>query len=87
MYQDFYSDEITKKVVKLKKKDNTQYIQVRKKMDFILANPSHVYKFLTHDMKGLNRVHVGHFVLVFMVDHQNKMISFEDYDHHDIVYE
>ena len=44
------------------------------------------HKFLAHDMKGLNRVHIGHFVLVFKVDHQNKIVSFEDYGHHDLIY-
>ena len=87
MYQDFYSEEITKKLSKLKKKDIAQYLKVRKKMDSILENPSINYKFLHHDMKGLNRVHIGHFVLVFAVNHQNKSVSFEDYDHHDTIYQ
>lgn len=86
MYQDLYSEEITKKLAKLKKKDSAAYSQVRKKMYFILANPSHTYKFLTHDMKGLNRVHLGHFILVFIINHQQKTVSFEDYDHQDIIY-
>ncbi|MBI4176157.1 MAG: hypothetical protein HY518_03055 [Candidatus Aenigmarchaeota archaeon] len=86
MYRDFYSEEIAKKLAKLKKKDPAEYSQVQKKMDSILENPGHGYKFLAHDMKGLNRVHVGHFVLVFSVNHQNKTVSFEDYDHHDAIY-
>jgi mRNA-degrading endonuclease RelE of RelBE toxin-antitoxin system len=87
MYQDLYSEEITKKLVKLKKKDPAEYSQVRKKMDSILENPNHSYKFLAHDMKGLNRVHLGHFVLVFKVNHKDKTVSFEDYDPHDSIYE
>jgi mRNA-degrading endonuclease RelE of RelBE toxin-antitoxin system len=86
MYQDLYSEEITKKLAKLKKKDPVEYSQVRKKMDSILADPHHSYKFLHHDMKGLNRVQLGHFVLVFSIDHVKKTISFEDYDHHDFIY-
>lgn len=86
MYQDVYSEEITKKLAKLKKKDPVQYSQIRKKMNSILADPQQSYKFLGFDMKGVNRVHLGHFVLVFGVDHQNKIVSFEDYDHHDVVY-
>ena len=86
MYKDLYSEEITKKLAKLKKKDSATYSQVRKKMDSILANPSHSYKFLTQEMKGLNRVHLGHFVLVFLINHQQKTVSFEDYGHHDIIY-
>ena len=86
MYRGLYSEEIVKKLSKLKKKDPVEYSQVRNKMDSILAGPNHTYKFLTHSMKGISRVHLGHFVLVFIIDHQNKIISFEDYDHHDIIY-
>ena len=86
MYNDLYSEEITKKLAKIKKKNLAEYSQIRKKMDSIMLNPDHNYKFLTHNMKGLNRVHLGHFVLVFRIDHQNKTISFEDYDHHDLIY-
>ena len=86
MYLDFYSVELTKKLAKIKKKDPVEYSQIRKKMDSILADPAHSYKFLAHDMKGLNRVHLGHFVLVFKIDHGNKTVSFEDYDHHDTIY-
>lgn len=86
MYRDLYSEEFAKKLAKLRKKDPAEYSQVRKKMDAILADPAHSYKFLTRNMKGINRVHIGHFVLVFRIDHQNKTISFEDYDHHDVIY-
>ena len=86
MYKDIYSEEIVKKLSKLKKKDPVEYSQVRKKMDSILADPTHDYKFLHHDMKSLNRVHLGHFVLVFAIDHPNKTVSFEDYNHHDTIY-
>ena len=87
MWQDLYSEEIAGKLAKLKKKDPSHYFRVRRKMDSILEDPSHSYKFLTHDMKGANRVHLGHFVLVFIVDHKNMVISFEDYDHHDVIYQ
>jgi len=87
MYKDGYSEEITRKLAKLKKKDLTHYSKVRKKMDSILENPNHSYKFLHHDMKGVLRVHIGHFVLIFVIDHHNKTVSFEDYDHHDNIYQ
>lgn len=86
MYTDFYSVEIIKKLARLKKKDSTRYYIVRKKIDAILINSTHNYKFLHYDMKGVNRVHIGHSVLVFVTDHKNKTISFEDYDHHDKIY-
>ena len=87
MYKDSYSEELVKKLAKLKKKDPVEYLQLRKKMDSILADPQSSYKFLRHDMKGLNRVHLGHFVLVFKIDHQQQIVFFEDYDHHDEIYE
>jgi mRNA-degrading endonuclease RelE of RelBE toxin-antitoxin system len=86
VYVDSYSEEIARKLSKLKKKDPIHYSKVRKKMDSIMAEPTHSYKFLTNDMKGINRVHLGHFVLVFVIDHKNKIVSFEDYDHHDKIY-
>jgi mRNA-degrading endonuclease RelE of RelBE toxin-antitoxin system len=86
LYTDEYSDEIGCKLSKLKKRDLKQYLIVRKKMDWITANPFHRFKFLSEDMKGLNRLHFGHFVLVFSIDHEKKTVSFEDYDHHDRIY-
>ena len=86
MYTDKYSEGITKKLTKLKRKNPEHYQNVRDKMDWILINPEHNYKFLRHDMKGMQRVHMGHFVLIFTIDHKNKIISFEDYDHHDKIY-
>ena len=70
MYTDSYSEEITRKLTKLRKKDQIHYSKVLKKMDSILAAPHHRYKFLSRDMKGTHRVHIGHFVLVFIIDHQ-----------------
>ena len=86
MYADLYSEEITKKLVKIRKKDPAHYSKVCKKIDSILEKPNHGYKFLHHDMKGISRVHIGHFVLIFVIDHKNKTVSFEDYDHHDNIY-
>ena len=87
MYKEFYSEEITRKLAKLKKKDLTHYTIVRKKINQILESPEHSYKDLHYNMKGLQRVHIGHFVLVFRIDEQEKIIYFEDYDHHDKIYE
>ena len=86
MYRDSYSEELSKKLSKLKKRDLKHYEIVRKKMNQILDSPQHEYKNLRYDMKGINRVHIGHFVLVFIVDHNKQTVSFEDYDHHDKIY-
>lgn len=86
MYKGTYSDEIFRKLSKLKKKDPSHYEIVVKKIKQILENPEHTFKTLRYQMQGANRVHIGHFVLVFIVDHKGKTISFEDYDHHDSIY-
>lgn len=86
MYIDAYSEDITRKLSKLKKKNPKHYEIVRKKMEWVLANPEHRYKDLHYDMRGIKRVHIGHFVLIFTVDHKKKIVSFEDYDHHDNIY-
>ena len=86
MYSDKYSEELTRKLAKLKRKDHKRYEIVRNKMDWILGNPEHRYKDLHYNMKGIKEVHLGHFVLTFIIDHVNKVISFEDYDHHDKIF-
>ena len=86
MYQDRYSNQITKVLKKLKKKDPKHFEIILKKINQILNNPKHTYKDLHHDMKGIKRVHISHFVLIFKINHQEKIISFEDYDHHDNIY-
>ena len=86
MYEDVYSEELVRKLARLRKKDPEHYSKVRKKINSVLANPRHRYKFLHHDMKGINRVHIGHFVLVFVINHAEKTVSFDDYDHHDNIY-
>lgn len=86
MYADNYSEEITGKLAKLKKKDSKNYKNVRKKMDWILEHPEHKYKNLHYSMKGMKRIHLGSFVLTFKVDYSNEIISFEDFDHHDKIY-
>ena len=86
MYSDRYSENIVKKLVKVKRKDARQYQIIRKRTDWILANPEHRYKDLHFSMKGIKRVHIGHFVLTFIINHAKRTISFEDYDHHDNIY-
>ena len=86
MYADSFSEEITRKLVKIRKKNPAHFHTVMKKVDWILLNPTHRYKDLHYSMKGVKRVHIGHFVLVFTIDHKERKVSFEDYDHHDKIY-
>ena len=86
MYAEHYSREIKRKISKLAKKNPVWYSILWKQIDKILQNPSHNYKILKQDMQGKKRIHIGHFVLIFEIDHVNKTISFEDFDHHDNIY-
>ena len=76
---------IVKKLKKLKKKDRVQFEAVRKKIKQILKNP-HVYKPLKNILKGRYRVHIGHFVLLFVIHEKERVVEFIEYEHHDKVY-
>ena len=86
MYADTYSLEIVRKLKKLRQKDVIHFQKLRAKIDAIRDNPNASYKFLHYNFKGFQRVHIGHFVLIFQIDHNKREISFEDYDHHDKIY-
>jgi YafQ family addiction module toxin component len=85
-YEDRYSEDLTRKLAKLNKKDPASYDRIDKKIKEILKNPQHEYKNLRHDMSDFKRVQVGHFVLTFRVDHKNEIVWFDDFDHHDNIY-
>lgn len=80
--------ELYKKLVKLSKKDKNAYETVMKKIDEVVNsyNVEH-YKNLKYNMKDSKRVHLGHFVLIFSYDKSKEFISFEDYNHHDYIYQ
>jgi YafQ family addiction module toxin component len=85
-YTDIYSEEFTKRLKKLKVKNHTLFEAIFKKIDEILQNPER-YKPLGYDFKGFHRVHVlKSFVLIFKIDEKNKVVKFEDFDHHDKIY-
>ena len=80
--------ELDKKLVKLSKKDKNSYEAVMKKIQEVVNSLDiEHYKNLRYDMKDSKRVHLGHFVLVFSYDKLNDFVSFEDYDHHDKIYQ
>ncbi len=86
-----YSELLTKELKKLKKRDPRRFDILMKKRDDIkeklLLNQDH-FKNLSHELSDFRRVHIDkHFVLIFKVDKQNKVIRFEDYDHHDKIYD
>jgi mRNA-degrading endonuclease RelE of RelBE toxin-antitoxin system len=85
-YAERYSEVLAQKLAKLNKKDPASFERVERKIKEVLEHPEHEYKNLRHDMSDFKRVHIGHFVLTFRVDHKNKIVWFDDYDHHDNIY-
>ena len=72
---------------KLKKKDPVSFKAITNKIgEVVNSNPDH-YKPLKHGMKNWKRVHVmKSFVLIFTYNKAEDLLSFLDYDHHDVVY-
>lgn len=88
MYSYEIKPSLQKILTKLSKKDKSLYEQVLKKIEEIInAYDIEHYKNLRYAMKDSKRVHVGQFVLVFSFDKNTNIISFDDFDHHDNVYE
>jgi len=73
------------KIKKLQKKDSFMFKRLRKKIEEIIQNPEH-YKPLRYGMRGIRRVHLGPFVLIFTINEEEKVVEFLDFDHHDKIY-
>jgi len=88
MYNWERSDKLIKILKKLFKKDKNRYEATLNKIkEVVNSEDVNHYKNLSHDMNQFKRVHIdSHFVLVFKVDDRNKMIRFEDLQHHDTIY-
>jgi len=86
MYDYEIKPNLQKILKKLSRKDKNLYEQILKKINEIINSDPEHYKNLRYDMKDCKRVQIGHFVLVFAVDKNNKLISFEDFVHHDNIY-
>ncbi|MCK5283247.1 MAG: addiction module toxin RelE [Nanoarchaeota archaeon] len=79
--------ELEKKLIKISKKDKLIYERILKKIgEVVNSGDVEHYKNLRHDMKESKRVHIGHFVLVFSYDVSREFVSFEDFDHHEVIY-
>jgi len=86
MYDIKTTSHIDRIFVKLSKKNPKQMIIIDKKVEEIIQN-SNRYKNLRAPLNEWKRVHIDkHFVLTFSVDEENKIVTLEDYDHHDNIY-
>jgi len=89
MYEWGRSKKLKKILKKLFKKDKVRYEATLNKINEVVnsEDPNH-YKNLSYDMKEFKRVHIdSHFVLIFKVDKNKKFIKFEDFQHHDHIYQ
>ena len=74
--------QLDKKLSKLVKRNRKQYEIIMKKVHEIVINPEH-YKNLRAPLQHLKEVHIdNHFVLIFSVDENSKIVTIEDFDHH-----
>ena len=89
MYNFERSAKLIKILKKLFKKDKVRYEATMNKIQEVISseNPQR-YKNLSYDLSGFKGVHIdSHFVLIFKVMEKEKLIRFEDLQHHDIAYE
>lgn len=82
-YEAYFTDEFKKQLKKLKKKDKLLLDRIKSKIKEILENPYH-YKPLRNDLKGLRRVHVKSFILIFGLE--KELVVFYYVKHHDDAY-
>ena len=86
MYSLLIRPVLDKKLAKLYQKNKKQFEIIMKKAEEILQNPEH-YKNLRAPLQHWKRVHIdGHFVLTFSVDRERKVVTLEDFAHHDEIY-
>jgi len=70
---------------KLRAKSPARYEQLKKKIRFLVENPESG-KLLHHPLKGQWRVHIGHFILFYVIDSKENTIIFLKLVHHDEAY-
>ena len=71
---------------KMKKKNPKQLEIIAKKLEQILDDP-YRFKPLRSDMKNYREVHIDkHFVLVYRINESRKVVSLEEYDHHENIF-
>jgi len=86
MFKLEFSKELSRKMIKIQKKNKPMFEAVVKKIREIKKNPER-YKPLKYGLKEYRRVHImKSFVLVFKINYRQNKIIFEDFDHHNKIY-
>lgn len=83
MYSAVFSDEFSKKLAKIKKKDKPLFERLKKKIRAILQDPTHI-KHLRNVLAGQQHTQLGPSVLRFSVE--ENMIYFITIEHYDDAY-
>lgn len=87
MYDLDVKEEADRIFQKLAKKTPQQLKIIDKKIKEVRVRPFG-YKFLRSPLQGFNRVHIDkHFVLIFKIDHEKRIITIYYYDHHNYIYQ
>lgn len=86
MYDLEVRSNVDKIFKKLQKKDIKQLININNKIKEIVIDP-YRFKPLKKPLHSMRRVHIGKsFVLLFSINEKKKVVTIENYDHHDKVY-
>jgi addiction module RelE/StbE family toxin len=78
-----FSEEFIKSMKKLKKKDKTMFLRIRKKLEELIKKPEE-YKPLRNVLAGYWRIQFGSFVLIYKIE--GTVIKIISLDHHDKSY-
>ncbi|MBU2476034.1 addiction module toxin RelE [Candidatus Micrarchaeota archaeon] len=89
MHEFEVSQKLQKILKKLSKKDGIRFEIVMKKINEICSSEDiEHYKNLSYVLSEFKRVHIdSSFVLIFRFDKKTKKIKFEDFQHHDKIYQ
>jgi len=80
-------EHVEKIFFKLSKKNQKQLIIINKKIEEIRNNPNNSYKYLRKPLQQYQRTHIDkHFVLIFKIHHDKRLVEIYSFNHHDVVY-
>ena len=84
-YRISFTDDVSKQLARLHRKDRTRYERIQKKVDDLREYPK-MGKQVESALKGSWRVHVGHFVLMYRIHENEKIVEFYKIEHRDKAY-